>query len=197
MKKTLLIYFSISLAFFIYGFASHKYQFFPYKNLVQIKKIFKKKNTIVLNEKDYKKIIKYQSKIRNDFPEWKKKIRLIEYFPGLNIFSDRNYFNHKNDNFLKNKYLLQLPRHHKVNIKIEFLKNTKAYKIICKTNENNLDGWNKVQKSLLIISSTCIHDEIYQKSFEIGKYIIQHGGPVSTDPIFFEIVNLNDIKILN
>ncbi len=196
MKKNILL-FLIAIVFFSYGFSSHKFQIFPYKILFELKNfINKNKYELKISDEELKKIIENQEKIRNEYPQWTQKIRLIKYSPGLNIFSDRNYYNHINDDLLEKKYLLQIPRHYKKKIKILFLKNTKVFKVICNSNKNNLDGWKKSKDNIMIISSTCVHKEIYKKNFEKGKYVFDHGGPISADPIFLEISKPSDIKII-
>ena len=202
MKKINILIIFIAIFFFTYGFDSHKFQIFPYKTIVELKNLIKNlinkdENKFKLDDENFNKIIKEQNKVRDEYPQWSDKIRLIKYYPGLNIFSDRNYYNHFNDNFLEKMYLLQIPRHHQKNLKIVLSHNTMVFRIICNSNENDLNGWKKMKSSILIISSTCIHQEIYQKYFDKGKHIFEHGGPISADPIFFEINDLNDIKIIN
>lgn len=197
MQKKILL-FTIAIIFFSYGFGSHKFQIFPYKILVELKNFINKdKNQLKISNDKLKKIIENQDKIRKEYPQWSQKIRLIKYSPGLNIFSDRNYYNHLNDSFLEKKYLLQIPRHYNRKIKILFLKNAVVFRIICNSNKNNLDGWKKSRENIMIISSTCVHKEIYKRKFIKGKYVFEHGGPISADPIFLEISNPSDIKIIN
>ena len=199
-KKLILLFFFLIFLSFSYGFFFHKYKFFPYENLLLGKRMFnnffyQQNNKEMKNNID---IFSDQKNIRNQYPDWVNKLRIIKYSEGLNIFSDRNYFNHKNDNFLRGKFLIQIPRHYKKKIEIFFKNETKVYKVLCKTNNNSLaSNWVKENSSVLIVSSSCVHELVYSKLIKKGKYEFYSGGPVSADPIFLDIEKLDDINLLN
>tara|TARA_B110000027_G_C16122311_1_gene303950 strand:+ start:6510 stop:7115 length:606 start_codon:yes stop_codon:yes gene_type:complete len=194
MKNKNILIILIAIFFFMYGFSSHKFKIFPYKLLVKIKNFNDQTHTqFKIKDKDLRKILKNQNEMRKKYPYWNKETRLIKYSPGLNIFSDRNYYNHINDDFLEKKYLVQIPRHYEKNLNIFFSNDTLAFRAICGSNENNYIGWEKTEHRVLIISSTCTHQDIYKKYFKKGIYKFEHGGPISSDPIFFQVNNLDDI----
>ena len=99
---------------FCYGFLSHKNKIFPYQ-------IIKFSKETLLNVY-FKEINIKENKIRDKYKDWNKpnanfkKIFIKKYYPGINIFSDRNYFNHENDEKLKGLYLVQIPRHYQNDI---------------------------------------------------------------------------------
>ena len=165
---------------FCYGFISHRHEVFPY----QIIKFFKQ--TLFpthLTEYD---------KIRNEYKNWNKlndnfkQISIKKYYPGLNIFSDRHYFNHRNDEKLKGLYLVQIPRHYQDDIYLNVFNDIFVYRVLCEKYNKNEEyiNWEKENYKLLIIGGGCIHTEVVKKKFKKGIIKISPGGPNSSNPIF-------------
>ena len=100
LNKNLIILIIFFLTFsFCYGFVSHRNQIFPYNVFKKITNILSGKQTI----------IKENLKIREKYKNWNEinknfkpitKIFVKKYTPGVNIFSDRHYFNHINEFYL-------------------------------------------------------------------------------------------------
>ena len=130
--------------------------------------------------------------IKND-----TKLILKKYSPGMNIFLDRDYINKKNNKFLINKYILQIPRHYKKNIEIQHNGNIILYRALCNKNNNTYEDWKILDKKLSITGISCIHVNVIKKEFNSGLHIIKSGGPVSSDPIFLEKLEDQDIIINN
>ena len=179
-KKKNLIYLILLLFMFCYGFMSHRYEVFPY----QIIKLFTQ-TLFSLHLTEY-------DKIRNEYKNWNKlndnfkKISIKKYYPGLNIFSDRHYFNHRNDEKLKGLYLVQIPRHYQDDIYLNVFNDIFVYRVLCEKNNKNEEyiNWEKENYKLLIIGADCIHTEIVKKKFKKGIIKISSGGPNSSNPIF-------------
>ena len=171
---------------FCYGFISHRSQVFPY----QIIKFFKQ-TLSPPRYANYDKIKANYDKIKNEYKNWNKlnpnfkEIFIKKYYPGLNIFSNRNYFNHRNDEKLKGLYLVQIPRHYRNDIFLNIFNEIIIYRVLCETNNNEeYTNWEKENYKLLIIGGACIHTEVVKKKFKKGIIKISPGGPNSSNPIF-------------
>ena len=184
----------IIIFFFIFssGYYFHKFHPFPHQYLL------KAKNYIF----DYKHTIKSEM-YRTKFPDWSKEnynlhlIHISKYFAGINIHSDRTYFNHLNDSFLENFYLIQLPRHNQEiqNFEITFTEDVFVLRILCdKNNNKNYKDWEKLSTKVAIIAYSCVHTDIVRKIFKKGQYIFNLDGPIATNPFFFKAINGNKEK---
>jgi hypothetical protein len=125
------------------------------------------------------------------------KLSLKKYKIQTNIFLDRNYINEKNNKFLDNKYIIQIPRHYKKNIQIQHSGNIILYRVLCTKNDNEYNEWKILDIELFIPGISCIHKKVIKKEFNSGLYIIKPGGPISSDPIFLEKLEDQNIVILN
>ena len=167
-----------------YGYISYKNQFFPY----QIIKFFKQTSEPI---SDFEAINLEEDKLRNKYKNWNKSnvnfkdIIIKVYFPGLNIYSDRHYFNHRNDEKLIGLYLVQIPRHYQDDIYLNVFNDIFVYRVLCEYNKNEeYINWEKENYKLLIIGGECIHTEVVKKKFKKGIIKISPGGPNSSNPIF-------------
>ena len=167
-----------------YGYISYKNQFFPY----QIIKFFKQTSGPI---SDLEAINLEEDKLRNKYKNWNKSnvnfkdIIIKEYFPGLNIYSDRHYFNHRNDEKLKGLYLVQIPRHYSNDIYLNAFNEIIIYRALCKKNDNEkYINWEKENYKLAIIAISCVHTDVIKKKYKKGIIKIAAGGPTSSDPIF-------------
>ena len=131
--------------------------------------------------------------VRKKYVSWNNKnlnLKIIKkqiYFPGINIYSDRHYFNHENDKKLNNFILIQLPRHYQKSINISSSIDIVIYRAVCKKNKNNIySNWKNVDFEIKIIGSSCVHSKLKKKKFNKGKIKLLPGGPISSDPIFIE-----------
>tara|TARA_B100000780_G_scaffold263462_1_gene217366 strand:- start:172 stop:771 length:600 start_codon:yes stop_codon:yes gene_type:complete len=188
MKFKFILNLTTLIIFFTWGIFTVKSSIFPYEFLVMIKKntydffykIEKKKekptNTII-----FKKIQKQHPNFYN------KKRYITKYSNEKNIWSDRIYYNHKNDEKLLNFYLIEINRHQQKDINIHVDENVIIYRPICEANNNlNYKSWEKVNFEIMIIGQTCVHQKIVKKSFKKGSINLNSGGPVASDPIFIE-----------
>jgi len=182
-KKKYLINLVLLFLMFCYGFLSHRNQIFPY----QIIKFFKETALNIY----FKEINIKENKIKNNYKDWNKlnanfkKVFIKKYYSGINIFSDRNYFNHKNDDKLKGLYLVQIPRHYQNDIYLNIYDEIIIYRVLCERNNNKkYKNWKKISYKLAIIGFSCIHTDLIEKKVTKGVLRIMPGGPVSSDPIF-------------
>jgi hypothetical protein len=180
----------ILILIYTYGFFTHKSKIFPYTLIVESKN---KILSFFLNKKTFEDIEKLEKleKLENEIREqnifWDREIRIVKYSPEINIFSDRNYYNRLNDVYLKNMYLIQVPRHYKKKLNIEFFRDSIAYVALCKKNDNSYyQDWEKMNYSFLIIGGSCIHQDVYKKSFSKGSVSISPGGPHSSNAHFID-----------
>ena len=186
---------------FCYGYVSHSNKFFPYHEIKYFKQILSNINVKLTNPETNKleKTYLETNKLKNKYKNWNKlnvnygKIFIKKYFPELNIYSDRHYFNHKNDEKLKKLYLVQIPRHYKDQIYLNFFNEVIVYRALCaKNNNDEYENWEKVNYELAIIGYSCAHTKIVKKKFKKGIIKINPGGPISSDPIF-----VNNLKSSN
>ena len=155
--------------------------------IIIISYIFKEKRIAT----EHSKIKSPEETLKSKYKNWNnlnpnfKEIIIKKYYPGLNIFSDWHYFNHVNDDKLKNQYLIQIPRHYVKDISLKFSGEITVYRILCKKNSNEkYKDWKKEIYEVAIIGSSCIHTNIVKKKFDEDIVKISSGGPISSDPIF-------------
>ena len=114
-KKKNLIYLILLLLMLCYGYISYRNQFFPYQIIKSFQQTLTPRSDLELKNLE-------EDKIRNKYINWNKlnvnfkEVFIKGYYPGLNIFSNRHYFNHRNDEKLKGLYLIQIPRHYSKDI---------------------------------------------------------------------------------
>ena len=122
-------------------------------------------------------------------------IKIVKYIPGTNFFSNRKYINSKNDEILKDKYLIQLPRHFKNNLILIPSSDVLIYRVLCDKNENSTyNDWQKINFKLNISGISCTHSKVVMKEFKSGQVRLKPGGPISSDPIL--IKGLKELKDL-
>jgi len=188
MIKKIIFNSIIALSFFFWGIFTIHNQVFPYKILKQIK------NTI--SESPYKndqQLLLSQQQYPN-FDNQKR--NLVKYSEEKNIWSDRIYYNHKNDIKLLKFYLIRIKRHQKQDIKIEIKEDLTIYRPICEKNDNSqYKNWEKVDFEIAIIGGTCAHKKIVKKKFKKGYISLSSGGPIASDPIFVEGLSTLDYII--
>jgi len=191
--KKKVIFIILLFLMFCYGYVSHSNKFFPYHKIKYFKQILSNRN-IKLTNLDTNKLEKTNqeiNKLKNKYENWDKlnvnyeKIFIKKYFPGLNIYSDRHYSNHRNDEKLKELYLVQIPRHYKDQIYLNVFNEVIVYRALCaKNNNDEYANWEKENYKLAIIGSSCAHTEMIKKKFKKGIIKINPGGPISSNPIF-------------
>ena len=118
-----------------------------------------------------------------------------KYYPGINIYSNRDYINHTNDDKLKGLTLIQVPRHYVQDIYIDVLDDIVIYRVLCERNNNKkYKNWEKANFTLTIIGASCLHTNVVKKKFKKSVVKIQIGGPVAADPIFVDNLVKNKQK---
>ena len=114
----------------------------------------------------------------------------------MNIFTDREYYNHKNDEKLLKFFIIRNLRHSTKNISINFINDVEIYRAICKKNYNkNYKNWEEADFTIEIIGSSCVHNKVVKKRFKKGTVVLKAGGPTASDPIFI-LGNLNINKTI-
>ena len=196
MKKKKL-FLLCTLIFFLFLIAINKFQLPPYKQL----KIFFYKffpRTQIENKSIEDPIVnQYQKKREQILSKFKilPKIKILKYSPGVNIWTDRAYYNQKNDKKINNLFLLKQQRHNTKDIIINSEEDIEIVRVKCTLNNNQIyKNWNKLDYELLIIGESCIHDKVYSKKYNAGRIVIFAGGPISSDPIFISKL-INNIII--
>lgn len=194
MKKKYLIYIFICLFGFIYGFMTHRNHIFPFKIIKKTQNFIKPSFSITEYELAKKEKYKSWNKPNQNY----KEVIIKKYYPGLNIFLDRHYFNHFNEGRLKELYLVQVQRHYTKNIELIITGEITVYRSLCYRNDNQkYEDWKKEDFKLLIIGKGCIAEEVRSKKFQKGKVTLNSGGPMSSDPIFILQSNSSDLIKLN
>ena len=198
MKKTL--YIIAAIFFFTWGVFTMVYKIFPYS----IIKLAKKETY----DKIYKPIKYFDGVTRlasrnfsyyyNKYPNYLAvKPNITLYSRKTNIWLDRFYYNHENDEKLLNFYIVKNSKHAKKTIHINFTNDVEIYRAICKINDNtNYKNWEIAEFTVAIISGSCVHKKVVKKKYKKGKVILKPGGPISSDPIFIlGDIDINKIKI--
>ena len=179
---------------FCYGFMTHRNQIFPYQIIVY------SKDTLI---NIFLEVHKKENKIRQRYKNWEdlnpnyqQLVIVKKYFPGINIYLDRNYFNHKNDEKLNGLTLIQIPRHRASDIHLNVVDDIIVYRVLCEKNNNEkYKDWEKQNFELAIIGDSCVHTTVVKKKFKKGIVKITSGGPVASDPIFIDKLTLNEQEI--
>ena len=127
IKKLLSLIFII-IFFYLFGIITMQFKIFPYYVLKNIK------NEIYTNFFFDNYIKKYQ----DQYPEWNnKEIFYSKYIFKQSFWIDRIFYNQKNEQRLKDYYIIQLERHRNKKLKITFLENVTIHRPICKLNDNS------------------------------------------------------------
>jgi hypothetical protein len=186
--KKKILHIAILFFFFTWGGIAAHYKIFPY-NIIK----FVKDNTY---DKIYKPIQYFDGITRqathnfsyyyNKYPNFiRKEPYITTYSKKTNIWLDRFYYNHENDDKLLNFYIVKNSRHAKKKIHINFLNDVEIYRAICKINDNSeYKNWEIADFTVAIIGGSCVHTKVVKKRFKKGKTILKSGGPTSSDPIF-------------
>lgn len=186
--KSRILLIPLLIFFFTWGVLTSHYKIFPYTIIK-----FIKDNTydkIVGNEKFYpgvtRKSSRNFSKFYEKYPNYlKNKPFLTRYNKNTNIWLDKLYYNHKNDDKLNNFYLIKIKRHQTKKIKIFLPTETEIYRMLCSINDNNqYQDWEIVNFEVAMIGKSCVHTKVVKKKFKKGFLKLDSGGPVSSDPIF-------------
>ena len=196
-KNSYFIFSLLIIIFYFFGIISHKYQLPPYTQIKFVyKKIFTKTKNLNFEEKIFEQYKIKREKLLS-FHEILPAVKLVKYYPGMNIWVDRGYYNIKNDDKINNLYLIKHQRHNHKDIIINSKKKINIIRVLCMLNDNsNYMDWKKLNYNLLIIGESCIHDVVVSKEYKKGSIIIPPGGSVSSDPIFINNLNhLNEIEI--
>ena len=167
---------------FLLGAIFVKNKIFPYKLLQDLKYKYSDIDNFNL-EKKYK--LKYSDWKNNN----NKLIDVVKYLQNINIYSDSNYYNHENDKFLSEYFLIQIPRHNNEirKFKIKFNNPAEVIRALCSRNNNTeYSSWQEIPTKIAVIGVSCVHIIIVKKDFAKGVHEFTLGGPVASDPIFFK-----------
>ena len=84
-----------------------------------------------------------------------KDVKIVKYSSGMNIWTDRAYYNQKNDEKIINSFLIKQKRHNYKNIKNNSKKDVEIIRVKCMLNNNSeYKNWEKIlDYELLIIGS--------------------------------------------
>lgn len=186
MKKKI-FYLALLLFFFCWGILTERDKIFPFKLIDFLKSVSYDKYV-----SNYTKpsLEVYYKKYPNFLD---KKINITKYYNQLNIWNDRIYYNHENDDKLLNLYLIQIARHRTQTINIVSMEDIVIYRPVCELNNNSTyDDWESVDYEIAIVGISCVHNKIFKKKFEKGSISLVSGGPISSDPVFIQ--NLSNLK---
>lgn len=174
--KKVLIQFALYFFFFIYGMIVYKNDYFPINQF----RAFRDTITNIKNPPI---------------------IRLVDYHPGMFLFSDRKYFDTIKDTSLKAEYVILIPRHHKKNISIKTNQDILIYRTIAKGNKNSIfNNWLRTDININVEGISINHTKVVKKIFKKGEIILESGGPISSSIILLKRLNQNSkltLKIFN
>ena len=200
---------AIILAIFSYGFTSNHFKIFPHNEILSIYKYYKKKidpdlylYSKYLTDTEFQKFDQNEKIIRSKYKEnasyWDRNFKINKYKPNLQLWSNRQYINLKNNKKIENLFIIQIPRHYKKPIMISIDGSVTVYRALCEKNYNdNYIDYKKLDFKLMIIGNTCIHSKVISKTISENFYEIIPGGPISSDPIFIgNFDNKINFKIL-
>lgn len=191
MKK-LIIYLTIILISFTYGYFVKRNEIFPYKIL---KEFFGHKTMGYILQENAKNELWYKTMINEKL---NKIIIINHYKQGYYFFNDRLYTNAKNEKKIIGKTLVQISRHRIENVVINLKEDAIIYRVLCEKNDNNhYNDWLSVEFDLLINGINCKHTKIVKKFFNRGLIELKSGGPHSSDPILIDLKNNLNIDIIN
>ena len=196
MKK-IIVFLLLILFFYSLGILTYRYQLPPYEQIRFIFRTFlpKPNQEFKIDEKIYSEYFKKRNIVLSNFDELPE-IKIVRYSSGMNIWTDRAYYNQKNDEKIVDTFLIKQKRHNYKNIVINSKKDVEIIRVKCMLNNNSeYKDWEKLNYELLIIGSGCIHDEVFKKKFKAGKIVILPGGPKASDPIFINDLD-SEIEIL-
>ena len=112
----------------------------------------------------------------------RKQLAVEIYHKNIPAFSDRDYFEIKNDFRLNNLSLVVLPRHANLDIELTLAVPSKIYRFICERNQNDhYVDWQITNIEIKL--PRCVHTQVALKYFDPGVHILPPGGPASSDPI--------------
>ena len=185
----LIIFFIVSTSF-TYGYFVKRNEIFPYKI---IKKKFGHKTLSDIKEEKAHKKEWYKRLVREKL---NKIIIINNYQPGYYIYNDRLYSNNLNEENITGKTLIQISRHRQDEIELLINKDVFIYRSLCDLNDNSsYEDWEVASFDLEINGMSCIHKKVVKKKFLKGVVKLNSGGPISSDPIFLDMTNNNEILI--
>lgn len=185
----LIIFFIVSTSF-TYGYFVKRNEIFPYKI---IKKKFGHKTLSDIKEEKAHKKEWYKRLVREKL---NKVIIINNYQPGYYIYNDRSYSNNLNEENITGKTLIQISRHRQDEIELLINKDVFIYRSLCDLNDNSsYEDWEVASFDLEINGMSCIHKKVVKKKFLKGVVKLNSGGPISSDPIFLDMTNNNEILI--
>jgi hypothetical protein len=205
MKKKIktLSYVALLILFFIWGVFTVQNQIFPYKILSTLKiktydKIFKSIRYSHPFDQLTSDARIYFKDYYNKYPNFMyKDVYLTKYYRKAEIWYDRSYHNHENDEKLLDFYLVKNRRHSDKIIEIKLMQDVEIYRAICKLNNNSVyKDWIELDFEVAIIGRSCVHNKLVKKKFKKGFVKMNSGGPISSDPIFIKgPLNIKNIII--
>jgi hypothetical protein len=167
----------------MFGYITHRDKIFPHILGKNLKIYFSKKNSLTEYEV-------FNDKVKLKYPNWhnineNNLISRINFFKGVNIFSDRHYYNHLNDKKLFDLILIRIPKHSKKKLIIKVQDEVFIYRVLCNLNDNRIyDKWEKLNFELRIIGKSCIHSKVVRIKVVDSVITLKPGGPYASDPIF-------------
>ena len=128
MKKKI-IYFIIILIFYSLGFLTHRYQLPPFYEIrFVIRALFSIPNQeFIIDENIHSQYLKNRNLALYNF-EIIPNVKIVKYSPGMNIWSDRAYYNQKNDDKINNFFLIKQKRHNLKKNNYKFKEKYRDYK---------------------------------------------------------------------
>jgi hypothetical protein len=121
---------------------------------------------------------------------------LVLYSGGINLYSDRNYYDSIADPRLESSYLIQIPRHFKSPLQIEINRPVKIYRFITDANHNSIfHDWEPTNIIVDVQGDSCIFTAVVAKIFNGGKVRLPSGGPIAAAPILIQDLSQRSLDI--
>jgi len=121
---------------------------------------------------------------------------LLIYSGGINLYSDRNYYDSIADPRLESSYLIQIPRHFKSSVQIEINRPVKIYRFITAANDNSIfHDWEPTNIIVDVKGDSCNFTAVVEKIVNGGKLILPSGGPIAAAPILIQDLSQRSLDI--
>lgn len=128
-----------------------------------------------------------------------KFVKIYNYKNGINIWSDRLYYDQSLNTEMDGLILIQIPRHHDELIRINTNEPLTVYRPLCSNNDNNYYvNWFNEDIEMRIIGKSCVNHKVVSNKYDDSTIILPPGGPFASDPIFIKPSSYNQkIEINN
>lgn len=132
----------------------------------------------------------------------------IEHFPydvfytkykkGTPLFSNRSYYDTIGNKELENSYVIQLKRHYRKPIEINFENEFTIYRFLSIDNKHNwiFSDWEDAGFNVYVKGITCTHTKVIKKTFKGGTVKLDQREDIAASPIIIKSKNYESLRKL-